>query len=320
MFVAGHVRRIFRTGTIPSCRRRSAGVFFVSDIKALAGKHTYADYDVSCSIPDTSMESVNWNRSDDSGKRDLLTAGHGTDNVAPPVTSSARQTGFCTAKLLMIFAVCAVVGVVAASWHSGGIVYDLMRLDSDPAVKLERLKMYFLSFGNFAPLVYVVFVTVEVVVAPIPGLMLYAPGGIIFGPFPGGALSLLGNVIGAAIACTVTRILGRTWLCRFFEEQRLEQLQAKVESHGMWLVFLLRINPLTSSDMISYAAGLTRIPIWKVTVATGIGMAPLCFAQAWLADGLLTSMPALIYPLIVACVLYLVFVVVVVKKMLAVPA
>lgn len=236
------------------------------------------------------------------------------------MTSNARQPKFRTSQLLIAFAMCTLIVAATVSWQSGGIVHDLIRADLDSAEKLERLRQYFLSYGRFAPVVYVAFVTVEVVVAPIPGLMLYAPGGIIFGAFAGGALSLVGNVVGAGIACSVTRMLGGTWLSRCFEEERIERLQVRVQSQGMWLVFLLRINPLTSSDMISYAAGFTRISVWKVMAATAFGMAPLCFAQAWLADGLLTAIPELIYPLLVACVVYLVFVVFVLKKMLAATA
>ena len=51
-----------------------------------------------------------------------------------------------------------------------------------------------------------------------------------------------------------------------------------------WLVFLLRLNPLTSSDLVSYAAGLTHLPTWQLMLATLAGMAPLCFAQAYFAD------------------------------------
>ncbi|MCP4172961.1 MAG: TVP38/TMEM64 family protein [Fuerstiella sp.] len=232
------------------------------------------------------------------------------------MTPNTRQPDFRIAKLLVAVVVCGVIAAAAGSWHSGGIVHDLTRQDLGSAEKLERLRQFFLAYGSFAPVVYVAFVIVEVVVAPIPGLMLYAPGGIIFGPVVGGALSLLGNVIGAGVACSVTRMLGSTWLSRFFDERRLEHLQTKVEAQGMWLIFLLRINPLTSSDMISYAAGFTRIPIWKVTAATAFGMAPLCFAQAWLADGLLTAIPELVYPLVVVCLVYLVFVIVVLRKML----
>ena len=50
-------------------------------------------------------------------------------------------------------------------------------------------------------------------------------------------------------------------------------------------------NPLTSSDLVSYAAGLVGIAPWKVFVGTLAGMAPLCYAQAYLADRLLRLLP-----------------------------
>ena len=157
-------------------------------------------------------------------------------------------------------------------------------------------------------------VTIEVVIAPLPGAMLYAPGGIIFGAFWGGALSLLGNVIGAGIACRLSRsVLGR-WATGFFEAKSLQAKERAIAERGLWVIFLLRVNPLTSSDLISYAAGLTSISTWKVMLGTLLGMAPLCFAQAWLADELLTAYPNMLYPLLLACGIYaIVFVWVVVR-------
>ncbi|MBC8290751.1 MAG: TVP38/TMEM64 family protein, partial [Planctomycetes bacterium] len=170
------------------------------------------------------------------------------------------------------------IGLSLWSWLSGGLVSDLASGEHDAAWKLERLKDAFESCGPFAPLAYFLFVMVEVVVAPIPGLMLYAPGGIIFGGFLGGLIALLGNVFGAGIACQVTRSLGGNWLTRLLSPKALEATQNALARRGGWLVFLLRINPLTSSDLVSYAAGFTQIPVWKVMLATLAGMAPLCFA------------------------------------------
>ena len=82
-----------------------------------------------------------------------------------------------------------------------------------------------------------------------------------------------------------------------------------------WIIFLLRLNPLTSSDIVSYAAGFTRISIVRLMVATGVGMAPLCFLQAWLAEDLLTTFPWLLYPLILTCVAYFLLVIVVIRRM-----
>jgi hypothetical protein len=45
-------------------------------------------------------------------------------------------------------------------------------------------------------------------------------------------------------------------------------------------------------------------------------MAPLCFAQSYLADGLLSAFPLLIYPLVAACVVYALVVIWVVISLL----
>lgn len=203
------------------------------------------------------------------------------------------------------------------SWLDEGIVFDLLRADQEAHWKVQQLQAYFESWGRLAPVIYVAFVTVEVVVAPIPGVMLYAPGGVIFGGFRGGLLSLAGNVLGAGIACGLTRSIGSTWLTRLFPEDSLEKVQAELDRRGSWLIFLLRVNPLTSSDLVSYAAGFTRIPIWRVMFATMLGMAPLCFAQAWLAESLFTAYPWLLYPLLIAGVLYVLAVVIVIRRLAA---
>lgn len=218
-------------------------------------------------------------------------------------------------RTLLWLGLAAALLILGWSWFSGGIVFDLLTSELTAAEKVERLRQFFERFGVLAPLVYFVFVTVEVVVAPLPGLMLYAPGGILFGGFLGGLIALLGNVAGAGIACAVTRSFGNSWLARLLPAESLERVQQTLERRGSWLIFLLRLNPLTSSDLVSYAAGFTRIPVWKVMVATLAGMAPLCFAQAVLAESVLTAIPQLLYPLLAACAVYAVAVCVVVRRL-----
>lgn len=195
--------------------------------------------------------------------------------------------------------------ILTWSWYTQGIAWIILSSDIDPSEKIEKIKSFFDSFGTSAPLIYVLCVTIEVTIAPIPGLMLYAPGGVIFGGFQGGLLSLIGNTLGAGICCAAVRGIGDAWMQSFFSKEKLEVTQSELNRRGVWLIFLLRINPLTSSDLISYAAGLTRIPIWKVMTATAAGMAPLCFAQAYLADNIMRRYPWLLYPLLGFCIIYL---------------
>jgi threonine/homoserine/homoserine lactone efflux protein len=44
-------------------------------------------------------------------------------------------------------------------------------------------------------------------------------------------------------------------------------------------------------------------------LGTLFGMAPLCFAQAYFAEAIFTVCPWLLYPLIIVCVMYVLYVV-----------
>jgi uncharacterized membrane protein YdjX (TVP38/TMEM64 family) len=145
--------------------------------------------------------------------------------------------------------------------------------------------------------------------------LLYLPGGVIFGGFVGGLTALTGNVVGAGIACQISRTLGGSYVEPYLEKGALKKYEAILDKHGLWIVFLLRVNPLTSSDLVSYAAGLTHMPVWKVMTGTLLGMAPLCFAQAYFAQEILIKFPRLIYPLILLGVVYTIYVIKAIRQL-----
>jgi uncharacterized membrane protein YdjX (TVP38/TMEM64 family) len=218
---------------------------------------------------------------------------------------ASRLTTTVLARVLAIAALALVGSLVGWSYANEWIVHALLDSALTADQKVDALRAFFHRFGSLAPLAYVAMVVLEVVVAPIPGTMLYAPGGVIFGGFWGGALSLLGNVLGAGLACQSTRLVLGEQAERYLSESNLARYEELIARRGAWVVFLLRLNPLTSSDLVSYAAGLTTLAVWKVMLGTLAGIAPLCFAQAYLADGLLTTFPWLIYPLVVVSTIYL---------------
>lgn len=217
---------------------------------------------------------------------------------------------------LALVAMALLLGLLVWSYVEGGVMRALLSTELSAQEKVELLRTFFAGFGWATPLVYLAFVTTEVVVAPIPGTMLYAPGGVIFGGFFGGLLSLAGNVLGAGIASGLMRVVGGERAQGYLARSKLAAYETRISQHGAWIIFLLRVNPLTSSDLVSYAAGLTRIPVWKVMLGTLAGMAPLCFAQAYLAKGILTAFPRLIYPLLVACAIYTVVVLWIVNRLM----
>ena len=217
---------------------------------------------------------------------------------------SSRLIGAISGRSFAAVLLAAVIGFVFWSYTQDGIVSLLLRNDIPASVKLDGLQAYFLSWGRAAPLVYMIIVTVEVIVAPIPGAMLYAPGGVIFGGGMGGTMSLLGNVLGAGISCQITRVLGRGFVESHLKKDTLDKYERVLDRRGVWIISLLRVNPLTSSDLVSYAAGLISVPVWKVMVGTLFGMAPLCYFQAYFARELFEAFPFLIYPFLGLCAGY----------------
>jgi len=182
------------------------------------------------------------------------------------------------------------IASTAWSYATDGLIYRLFS-PADGTTRLETLRAFVLAWGALAPLVYVAIVIVEVVVAPFPGALLYAPGGALFGGLVGGTLALIGNTAGAAIAAWIGAAFGEGWLATRLEGSRLDTLRRRLETRGGWVVFLLRLNPLTSSDMVSYAAGVAGVRPLPVALGTLAGMAPQCYLQAYLAATIFEVLP-----------------------------
>lgn len=214
----------------------------------------------------------------------------------------------------------ALVLLVAWSYGSGGFAAVALSPSIGGDAKVAYIQAYFHGWGRLAPVVYILIVTLEVVVAPIPGTMLYVPGGLIFGGLVGGLTTLAGNVLGATICVLIARSLGRSYAERLFERESLARYDEMLSRNAVSVIFVLRVNPLTSSDLVSYAAGLTSMAPWKVVLGTALGMAPLCFLQAYFAQEIFTRFPALLYPLVVVSVLYVVYVVWILAKLRTAPA
>lgn len=217
-------------------------------------------------------------------------------------------------KFVSIFLLIGLMVFVVYSYFSGGIISIIFQGNISTEEKLLLIKDYFLSWGTLAPLAYTIIVTIEVIVAPVPGALLYIPGGIIFGGLIGGSTALLGNVLGAGISCQIMKTLGKPALDSYFNKDSLRKYDSLLDKRGIWIILLLRLNPFTSSDLVSYAAGLSPMPVWKVMLGTFFGIAPLCYIQSYFAESLFDAFPFLIYPLIFVCILYALFAIWIIMK------
>lgn len=163
-------------------------------------------------------------------------------------------------------------------YSSNSSFYDMLN-NTDSIINFVN------SFGTMAIVIFTILVIIEVVVAPIPSVILYAAGGILFGTFWGGTAALIGNIIGAIIAFEVARNFLRKPFEKKIEKSKLQKFDQFSKKYGGYAMFILRINPFTSSDVFSYLAGLTKMKRWHLILGTALGLAPLTYIQAYLGDG-----------------------------------
>jgi uncharacterized membrane protein YdjX (TVP38/TMEM64 family) len=140
----------------------------------------------------------------------------------------------------------------------------------------EKLEGMLNSAGMFGPFLYMFMMALAVVVSPIPSLPLDIAAGAVFGPFIGTIYSVIGGLAGAVVSFLIARFLGRDVLERFlgghinFCTQCSDKLLSKV-------VFISRLVPFISFDIVSYGAGLTKMSLRTFTVMTFFGMIPMTF-------------------------------------------
>ncbi|OYT36666.1 hypothetical protein B6U91_00700 [Candidatus Pacearchaeota archaeon ex4484_71] len=200
--------------------------------------------------------------------------------------------------LLLAVFVLSGLGILFSYFHQG-IFYQL--LQNDPAPLIASLK----SMGIIGALLFVFLVVLENVVAPLPPFILYVAGGAIYGGIFGGLLALLGNALGSAIAFFIARKLGREWVERKVPEKVRKRFDRFSSKYGGFAIFLLRVNPVTSTDLFSYLGGFTKMSFKSFIIGTTLGLAPSIILQTYLGD-FFSSSPILFNLFIVVGVFYIV--------------
>ena len=126
------------------------------------------------------------------------------------------------------------------------------------------------DLGFWGPLAIVGSITLEVVVAPIPGYIPAITAGFVFGPILGSLYTFIGNVLGTAIVFFVARKYGKKLVLRFMKKERLEKYGHTISKHENWLLFFY-FFPIIPIDVISAAFGLSKIHWKKFFIVSSLG-------------------------------------------------
>jgi uncharacterized membrane protein YdjX (TVP38/TMEM64 family) len=151
---------------------------------------------------------------------------------------------------------------------------------------LSRFRDFLLSFGPWAPVISFLLMVLQSVIAPLPAPVITVTNGLLFGAFWGTVLSWSSAMVGAALCFAIARALGRPVVERLAGTGPLARTDAFFARYGSAAVLVARLIPIVSFDVVSYAAGLTRMGIVPFLVATGIGQLPATIVYSVLGQNL----------------------------------
>lgn len=135
------------------------------------------------------------------------------------------------------------------------------------------------ALGAWGPLLIVALMTVAVVISPIPSAPIAVAAGAAYGHVWGTLYVVAGAEAGACVAFGVARLVGPDALRRWFGD-RLPVAWLEAQNALMGVVFVSRLLPFLSFDLVSYAAGLTALRFWRFGLATLAGIIPASFLLA----------------------------------------
>jgi uncharacterized membrane protein YdjX (TVP38/TMEM64 family) len=161
-------------------------------------------------------------------------------------------------------------------------------------VDIEDLRGVVSATGPAAPLTYVV-MSAALGAMFVPGSILAAGSGLLFGPVVG-IFVTLGAAVGTAIvASRLGRRAGRNSARALLGSTRADRIDALIEHRGLWAVVGQRFVPGISDALASYAFGAFGVPLWQMAVGSFIGSLPRAFAYTALGASIGNRSPALAY-------------------------
>ena len=135
-----------------------------------------------------------------------------------------------------------------------------------------HLEHWLKQFGLVeAALLYIIIYTLRPLVL-FPATLLTILSGLLFGPWLGIILTIIGENMSANLAFLVSRYLGRDWV-KSMESQQILKWEKRLQQNGLITVVIMRLLFLPF-DAVNYGCGLTSLRHRDYALGTFLGILP----------------------------------------------
>ncbi len=158
-----------------------------------------------------------------------------------------------TAFVLLIVAV-----IVLAAFIIISEVGHLNDYENDED-KINGLVKIISDTGAWGMVVYVLIQVLQVVILPLPAVVCYVPGTIIWGAPIATLLASIGVIIGSVIAYFIGRMWGKKAVIWIAGKETTEKYSAYFGKRGKGIFVIMQILPFFPDDILCMVAGLTSM-------------------------------------------------------------
>lgn len=154
----------------------------------------------------------------------------------------------------------------------------------DLLTDITKLRMYLENLGWWG---YFIFIMLSIIVAVflLPGQFLAIVGGLAYGGFIGGLLTVIGASIGASISFVIGKYVARDYILqRFSQEPAFQKIEQGVRENGLSFLIFTRLVPIFPFAIQSYAYAMTPMSVKKFSFISCLTMIPASFIYAFMAS------------------------------------
>ena len=209
-------------------------------------------------------------------------AGHAQDHGEKVFHIGKRE--FAASDLIKLIGLAAFFGVivliVVLAWPT---IHDIFEEGG-----LELLIQRMHEAGPMGVLILLGLQLLQVIVAFIPGEVVQVAAGMLYGPFGGTAVILVGVVIASTVVFQLVHVLGAPFVRSMVSDSFLDKFRTFEKSGKLnIIVFILFLIPGLPKDVFTYIVGLTDMKLGTFLLLSTLGRTPGVFVSSFAASSIM---------------------------------
>ena len=185
---------------------------------------------------------------------------------------SQKNDGRVWPQIVGLLLLVALIGIALVIWREP--IWELFG-------NQQRFQDWVKGFGPWAPVVSIGLNAAQALLAPIPGQIVGLANGYLYGTWMGTLYSMIGLIIGRAIAMALGRWFGRGLVERLISAEQLKRWDEVITNRGPFFIFLIFLFPLLPDDSVCFLIGLTKLSIPHMLLLSALGGLPGVIVSCW---------------------------------------